>query len=420
MVKLSMMNFIREDNPHVKRIHFTHTDLDGVSCAVMEKLIESAVKNQKTSSEDSPITTIYVDKLSTIHEQINQTINTVLNQGFDRTIDKLHLLITDIGNVVPSKMLQIFDENGIGNCAQFCVVDHHIISDRDVLRNIALRECNDPECILDRTMIVETILDKNSPNQYYYSKYYSATAMMEEIFDNWLHVVPSNWKRGIQKSFVEVINMYAITVSEYDTGNWGSWNFDKFDVVHHTVKAQLLYSYLMSKYDNNYDDVVSYLIDRIKVYLEKYHDLYSNQKYMINAMIIDCKPGVEETWREIIAYYNKFVRGLKTLNDVTVPICYDQYLDTKFNINVRLPFKIQYYVIKNKDDNIKHFSIISREYFDESGFTGALMLINTLYNTVELRSNSSNGVNVFEIAKLNGGGGHPHAAGFPYTAITVK
>ena len=124
MVKLSMMNFIREDNPHVKRIHFTHTDLDGVSCAVMEKLIESAVKNQKTSSEDSPITTIYVDKLSTIHEQINQTINTVLNQGFDRTNDALYLLITDIGNINPKKMLQIFDENRIRNCAQFCVVDH--------------------------------------------------------------------------------------------------------------------------------------------------------------------------------------------------------------------------------------------------------------------------------------------------------
>lgn len=414
MVKLSMMNFIREDNPHVKRIHFTHTDLDGVSCAVMEKLIESAVKNQKTLSEDSPITTIYVDKLSTIHDQIDQTIKTVLNQGFDQTVDKLYLLITDIGNVVPSKMLQIFDENGIGNCAQFCVVDHHVISDYAALRD--LMSSNQ----LDRAMINELMPSDTTLNQYYHSKYYSATAMMEKIFDNWLYTVHSDLKRGIQRSFVDAIDMYAITVSEYDTGNWGAWNFDKFDVVHHTIKVQLLYSYLMRKYDNNYDDVVSYIIDRIKVYLEKYHDLYSDQKRMINAMITDCKPGVEETWREIITYYNKFVRGLKTLNDVTVPICYDQYLDTKFNINVRLPFKIQYYVIKNKDDNIKHFSIISREYFDESGFTGALMLINTLYNTVELRSNSSNGVNVFEIAKLNGGGGHPHAAGFPYTAITVK
>lgn len=420
MEELTMMNFIRESDPHVKRIHFTHTDLDGVSCAVMEKLIESAVKNQKISSEDSPITTIYVKKLSTIHAQIDQTIKTVLNQGFDRTADKLYLLITDIGNISPRTMIQIFDENDIGNCAVFCVVDHHTILDYDILRNLPLHDCTDPESALSRSMINKLILDLGSPNQYYYSKYYSATAMMEKIFDTWLYTVHSDWKRGIQKSFVEAIDMYAITVSEYDTGNWGAWNFDKFDVVHHTIKVQLLYSYLMSKYDNNYDDVVSYLIGQIKAYLENGYNLYSDQKHMINAMIADCKPGVEETWREIITYYNKFVRGLKTLNDVSVPICYDQCLDTKFNINVRLPFKIQYYVIKSKDDNIKHFSIISREYFDESGFTGALMLINTLYNNVELRSNRSNGVNVFEIAKLNGGGGHPHAAGFPYTAITVK
>ena len=77
-IAIGYNTFLTEISPHVKRIHFTHTDLDGVSCAVMEKLIESAVKNQKTSSEDSPITTIYVDKLSTIHEQINQTINQFL------------------------------------------------------------------------------------------------------------------------------------------------------------------------------------------------------------------------------------------------------------------------------------------------------------------------------------------------------
>ena len=77
------------------------------------------------------------------------------------------------------------------------------------------------------------------------------------------------------------------------------------------------------------------------------------------------------------------------------------------------PYKVFGVYHTEGHEDYKYFSFISREILTEyDPSIDILLYVNFVRGTVDLRT-ASDHIDVSRIAHLNGGGGHPKAAGFP-------
>ena len=373
--------FITETDKHIKRIHMTHTDMDGVGCAVMmecaDKLFNSGIESQ------SPITTIYCSRLSEANNIIKETADTVVSQGFNKDTDLLEFLITDIGNIDPTTFKEINDK-GIPCC--YTVIDHHQskIENFDTINNITTKNG-----IISRKAgyyftgigLCATYLLYDMIASIFNSQASSTTTMDSILFFR-TELSKSYFLNNPMKGFAEAVNLY-------DTGKWGKWNMDDYTKIAPEVMMQLIYlQYAMEhQYEEAKNDILTVMCNAEGA--AELREKYAN--------------AVKTSHAELLQEYQSCMRNMNDVSDSNLFV----FLGSA---TVYIPFKAKYFEIY-KNFALKYFSLVSKEILEQEDID-VLALINHARKTVELRS-AGNRFDCGKLARHNGGGGHFNAAGFP-------
>lgn len=364
--------FMSETSEHVKRIHISHSDADGVGCHVVSKC-SFGILNPYSKS---PISYIVVDNPSTIHNTIMNCVDTAINQGFDKQHDMLAFLITDISKVNPN----IFDEiNDRGIPCYFVVLDHHvtIIEDIDPISNVTT---------------ADGAISRPS-GWYFVQQGLSATYMMNDIvfriykaMQQKNMILPEMKSKSIIMS--NTMQGFAEMINRYDLGNWGKWNGLSMDQLADEIKLQMIFT--------SYDSTEDAMNDMLEVLEGGEHELEIKRRW---------GDICRTQYDELMSSYAKVIIGLQP--------CITTNTTFRANgITISYPINAKYYAIYTEKDDINYFSLISKEILENDPSMDMLVLVDHLTKTVNLRS-AKDEVNVARIAMANGGGGHPRAAGFP-------
>lgn len=309
-------------------IHVTHTDMDGYGNSVVVAVAKAL-----------GIVPVAVDY---------HTINIGYPGAFVETVEKFTadhpetstwpLLITDLN--ATTGILDYLEDTGI----PFVLVDHHVTSDE-----------------------IRTRLNELSPVSAVNTSM-SATRLLfnEVMFYN---------NRKLTTSEVEAVQQlddYTAAVSQYDTGNWGSWNADSILSTSAALREQLLFMGTPA------DDYVAEVTKQIV--LDTNRDLYSMDT-------------VNRQFNMLTTYQYLFNSNLMEVD----PDCLDKG-PVRINKAVAIPITLPY------------ISIISKKYLEENRDVDVLIILGNKHGNISLRSID---FNVQQLAAAYGGGGHPRAAGFP-------
>lgn len=383
--------FTTEKNVHVKRIHISHDDLDGVSCTALIKLSQ-AILNKDT---DSPITYVNISNPSEIHDKIQDMAYSALEQGFSRDHDMLAFLITDIGAVDP-KIFDKLNEDGIPTI--YIVLDHHpqryfvetasdydLIStkDKEIFRNTGYYVIAKESCA---TYTLNDIMLRTL--HAYRDIYQVSDHVVDGIHWNPNPVTNSSPLTNLEKGLSE----FATMVDKWDTGKWGKWNGDPENTAIE-IKLNLIFQYFKRKGEDFSDRLLSAMQD-ITDTTNWFKDWYEIAR-------TECTKLQE--------YYKVFISKLHTIEGpISIPV---EINGTTFHIDLGL--RAKYYIeTEEHDEVIDNFSLFSREYLETTD-TNLLINVDMVHHTIGLRSQDKD-VNCTRIAVANGGGGHPKAAGFPF------
>lgn len=382
--------FTTEKSSHVRRIHISHTDLDGVSCTALIKLSQ-AVLNKDT---DSPITYIGLDNPSEIHSEITTAAHACLEQGFSREHDMLMFLITDIGSVNPA----VFDKlNKEGIPCAYIVLDHHpqkykvesasdydlvYTQDREIARNTGYYLISREACA------TYTLNDIMLRTLHAYRDIYQVG---NHVIDG-VHWNPNPVRHGDPLTNLEkALSEFATMVDRYDTGKWGNWNTTPENVAIE-VKLNLIFNYFDQRGEDFSDKLLAAMLDVTDTtnWFKDWYDIAVSEAAKLQED------------------YKLFKERLMAVPDhPCITLTGDNW-----SVNMGLGINCMYYVTETEDDPIiGNFSLFAREYLENSDIN-LLINVNRVNKTVELRS-KDNGVNCTRIATANGGGGHPKVSGFP-------
>lgn len=206
------------------RILITHTDLDGVGCAVLATWSaqdqEKVMQYRNDLQDDEGRYLIFAD-YDNIEEKLDNLSIFPHRQYF--------ILMTDIS--VPYEKIQRFAE---AQNVSMCILDHHpTCPDYPNTENFM--------CVKDTRYCATTILYR------------------------YIYITKESY----------VLNGFVDAINKWDTGNWGNWKKD--DEVSDDIKLQMLYSTLHSKYDKKYykiyEDMLIYIKASHKIAKQVYQSL---------------------------------------------------------------------------------------------------------------------------------------------------
>ena len=385
-ILVALNDFVSESNPHVKRIHISHDDLDGYGCTFIIKKAGKLVNN----TNPTPVTYINISQPSMIETVIENCVHAAINQGFDAEHDVLSFLITDIGNVNPAIFRKINDDMHV-TCS-YIIVDHHV-------RKYDARDDEFDQIITPDRKIALT--------RGYYFVYnnlcatyilFDAFTRIFKTFDDtgahtYVTTITPRWespKSVVSPRLTEAVKELSQCVNDYDTGNWGNWNCS-YEDCSDSVKLQLIFN-AYKQDGNDFSEILLDLFNHMDDMTSRLKELMSIAKLNHN---------------ELIAYHQKFLDGLKHCD------CASMRLPVG-NISIKCGMSIYYYIIENESDELGgFFSLLSKEVLENTyPECDMLVLVDLPNNAVSLRS-KENGINCARIAMANGGGGHPRTAGFP-------
>ena len=362
----------------MKRIHITHTDMDGVGCAVIHKCATALVTDQ---AGNSPLTVIYEPKPSRVNTTIMETAKTVLAQGFNKESDMLAFLVTDLANVDPDVFTKIRET--LGMPCYYVVIDHHV------------SKYNNGSAML----YVHTKNKEISRSHGWY--FTNQTICASYIMYNIVHDIykaytmssttttSDNYRQSI---FLEnSLARFSEAINRYDTGAWGKWAVTDPKEMAEEIMLNMVFQSYDEDYDQSVDDIYQLL---------SYPDSPASL-----GLVDQYAQVVYKQHKELLREYAYFMANMKSAigNDGIIHIG---------SIDMYYPLNIKYYEYATEEDEIKYFSLISREILENDPNINILVLVDRVHDTVGLRS-ASERFDVAYIANLNGGGGHKRAAGFP-------
>lgn len=379
--------FIHETDFRVKRVHITHTDMDGVSCTIMR---DAAIESFTNQDSKSPMTTIYLPKPSLVNAKIVEAAETCLEQGFDRTSEIMAFLITDLAGVDESVFEHI--RKNLGIPCYYVVIDHHQTS-------IENHACMDLIHSMDKEIV-------RCGGYYFTHVGLCATYIMYSIVRDLFGAMATKRLGStmpIDSNFADIAMFmthtladFADVVNRYDTGAWGKWNTPNVEEVAPEVLMQLIFKFYRKNYEAAKNDLIT---------------------IMKNGEGAD---AIRESYGQIATEAHKNL--LKEYGYVEKYIKNSNSTDMSFNIGdvkVRFPIRVKYLEHREGDMNFQYFSLISREVLESSDDIDIFALVDYVRGTVELRS-ADKKFDVGLLARRNGGGGHFHASGFPFTIPEKK
>lgn len=397
--------FLTNHGKNIRMLHFTHSDLDGIGCSVINKLASHAMNGRK-----SHIPTYYVAKPDTINTVVINTIDHLIRTVIAyENVNTFNILITDISMVRSSIVNDLQKRFGDTYTFHVIVVDHHQRSEEEIL------QCD--------VMNANPKFDIN----FYYSTAHCATYMMYEIISQLIS------RDSYFITRMNTILEFAELVNKYDTGKWGNWTAESIissskKKLAEEVRLQLIITELREWFDfvspiKNTSAALRPIADLFVSIIHIYNKLptkiyYTNKPNTVTNVHRPDRSGQvvgQEMLDKLHAEYDKFNSAVRPITEVSVKsssICNPTLfmsLITALSYNGILD-KVKIYQQKTRKE-LNFFSLISRRYFEENPGCDVLIVWNEDFHNVELRSNGT--VDVSQIAKMFGGGGHICAAGFP-------
>lgn len=363
---------------HETLVHFSHTDLDGYGChLVTRKLaLDGCAPMPMTYNSDD-----LGEKFQEFFEKATRLI--MSNSGH------MTFLITDIGEINLIELAEKFANYDI----DVIIVDHHIISNPDKVGSDMI---HDDSTGLD----IYTVPAVGKIFTYVHNTTHSATWLLAQILGLTRHD-EFHW------------------ISEYDTGRWGEWRLDKEHSPSNMVRMNQALQIIKSVHSDEKDSVILYHLAAYAAYL--------NGKMFISDGA--CSTNVESYGKlldfsvnakcaENTKLYNKWLKKLEHVAIAhyiyTFAVCSDT--DYEKRVKITFPENPNYLgtwaILVQEEKDEGPFSMYSKHYLeDHPDIKGIIKYTPNFKDIVSLRSASAD-VDVSKIAVLNGGGGHPRAAGF--------
>ena len=389
-------------------IHISHNDMDGYGCAVIERMFD-------------PIYQICTGKMVPQFYQNMQTVNAISDNYYERS-ENVHLLITDIGSISIEDILDNIDVD-YTSISDVVILDHHQIDDEQ-MDGFELVEEHDPFIgDYNRNPYVNTLriyYARREGIDFYYvhTTAVSATELLRYMAMN-----------GIQSDIFFYTN-FAYNVSKYDTGKWGNWAVSDGNI---DMDIRIKYAWDKVLSDNKaLNDVMSY--PRLKDIMDQWvmmctallerTEFYIDDKYNPVMEYPEKIDDIElEYYTDLERKYNEFVDSLRIEN--VTGVSHNLFVPTSIvNSTIRVKQlnapvnKIATY-IDDPDEKLKEFSMFSRKFLEDHQEIDVMFNVNPpIFKgkkcktaVVQIRS-SKDIVDCSIIARANGGGGHPRAAGF--------
>ena len=535
------MNSLRDMKKGVEKeyyrnfIHITHTDLDGVSCSLVDHLgPQRIIRNQY-------VETVYTPKMvPELYTVIENTIKKWIHaqKVYKTKIEDLWVLITDFGSIEIDKLNEVAtnsirdeDEYHDANpkSIHFIVIDHHqskytkidtsapIESSADYFNRFSLGD--DPyklSCgsfyFKANSYITDVSGMATAAHQEFTNKYNSHISVDMFICNNycasmlWFILANKiNWtdenvcNRLPDKS---IVKEYFYYVNEYDLGRQGNFlinldelvNKPKIDYIKaiiENVSPQIILNAELYRHVKELAPTVAYryFVENVfetiilqiyytgspledhnthtcitcgQIIPQKIYDYATDTEYIRcpicgSRKLID--NSIEKEIRQFVKEPNiaysfvnnvvKMIYGMNVeYNGFTRHYAEENIDDSKPHTNhifmgydksgepatmsVDFPedknYRIFYQVHRKKlpeEVNIHTFAKLAMEDMDKRGIHYDMSMIfqpnddGNMICQMTANPNNTNNINCYDVAVLNGGGGHPGAAGFPVTKIST-
>lgn len=535
------MNSLRDMKKGVEKeyyrnfIHITHTDLDGVSCSLVDHLgPQRIIRNQY-------VETVYTPKMvPDLYTVIENTIKKWIHaqKVYKTKIEDLWVLITDFGSIEIDKLNEVAtnsirdeDEYHDANpkSIHFIVIDHHqskytkidtsapIESSVDYYNRFSLGD--DPyklSCgnfyFKANSYITDVSSMATATHQEFTNKYNSHISVDMFICNNYcasmLWFILANKIDWTDKNICDrlsntsIVKEYFYYVNEYDLGRQGNFlinldelvNKPKIDYIKaiiENVSPQIILNAELYRHVKELAPTVAYryFVENVfetiilqiyytgspiedhnthtcitcgQIIPQKIYDYATDTEYIRcpicgSRKLID--NSVEKEIRQFVkepniaySFVNNVVKMIYGMNieysGFTRHYTEENIDDSKSHTNhtfmgydksgepaimsVDFPedknYRIFYQVHRKKlpeEVNIHTFAKLAMEDMDKRGIHYDMSMIfqpnddGNMICQLTANPNNTNNINCYDVAVLNGGGGHPGAAGFPVTRINT-
>lgn len=537
------MNSLRDMKKGVEKeyyqnfIHITHTDLDGVSCSLVDHLgPQRIIRNQY-------VETVYTPKMvPELYTVIENTIKKWIHaqKVYKTKIEDLWVLITDFGSIEIEKLNEVAtnsirdeDEYHDANpkSIHFIVIDHHqskytkidtsapepIESSADYFNRFSLDD--DPyklSCgsfyFKANSYITDVSSMATAAHQEFTNKYNSHISVDMFICNNYcasmLWFILANKIDWTDKNICDrlsntsIVKEYFYYVNEYDLGRQGNFlinldelvNKPKIDYIKaiiENVSPQIILNAELYRHVKELAPTVAYryFVENVfetiilqiyytgspledhnthtcitcgQIIPQKIYDYATDTEY-IRCPICGSRKLIDNSLEKEIRQFVKEPNIAYSFVNNVVKMIYDMNVeysgftrhyaeenidDSKPHTNhifmgydksgepatmsVDFPedknYRIFYQVHRKKlpeEVNIHTFAKLAMEDMDKRGIHYDMSMIfqpnddGNMICQLTANPNNTNNINCYDVAVLNGGGGHPGAAGFPVTKIST-
>lgn len=363
---------------HETLVHFSHTDLDGYGCHLVTR------KLALDGCNVMPLTYNSDDLGEKFQEFFEKAVKLIMSNNGHMTF-----LVTDIGELNLAELAEKFANYDV----DIIIIDHHVISNSDKVGTDMVYD--------DVTGLnIYTVPSVSKTFAYIHNTEHSATWLLAQIL-------------GLTK-----YNEFK-WISEYDTGRWGEWRLDKEHVPSEMVRMNQALQIIKSVYSGEKDSVILYHLAAYAAYLNDKRFI-ADGTYTVDAgsygKLLDFT--IDAKCAENTRLYNKWLKTLDfvSLHHYSYTFKVSIATDCEKIVKIKFPedpkYLGQWAVIIQEDKDEGPFSIYSKQYLeDHPDVKGIIKYTPNFKDIVSFRS-ASDEVDVSKIAALNGGGGHPRAAGF--------
>lgn len=378
--------------------HLSHDDLDGFGCTVISYLQQWYLqRTTKHTNIPQMMTHNFIWKnTNQLNEKMYPVLDELLVEASATTHHRrINVLITDLGGINVETLVSRYRNFNYGN-VRFMIIDHH----RSIYQSIPAQAFGDNMTSVYHDSDDNTIVSYRDGSRFQLDMYItngkiSATKALHNLL-----------RQGHEPRAMDI---FANTVSKYDTGNVGNWKIpankygDRAYIAEHTSDQVKLNSWWKCAYQDQRDHASSMvkfiyevastigtaetfcsmkdkIYDRIVLINEQYI------KFCENLEVIERTPG-----------HNLMYGKGKTLK---IPECADH---------------VKSFAVYWHDDPAELYpplTMYSKVYLVEHPEVDVLMVANEIHHSVDTRSLKEE-INVYDICVTNNGGGHPHAAGCP-------
>lgn len=362
------------DGPRTYAIHISHTDLDGYGCHLVTRVAQNA---SATSHVTNPIYFGNTDYTYVNQErEIDRVIaNIQLDGEYRKGYDRLYFLVTDIGRFNPAIFTKYIQH--LGHKINWIIIDHH----PDV----------EDYCKLDKMGYdTEGNLIPCEDNRVYNNTSRSATLSLfyEMIMDT------QALRDCDRQNMIKALRAMATAISASDTGHWGNWS-DTLD--RPTPATEALTERMRFAYYEERNMVDLWVNDTLALLPDiNQHEFFTHLR---DSLKVETRMHTLGQWNRLKVLYHQMdactrpLEGRSRIKGIGDAVVYE-------------------YV--QSDDAMgfgNMFSPLSSEWLRAHPEVQMLVKYEPEHDYYSLRS-GENGLNCSEIAALNGGGGHPRAAGF--------